>query len=97
MRRNTNGREYAPLVAQTQAQKRREGVSGNAKVLTPELKALVIKLLKQDFSPVQIHGRLRKTGEGAVSHETLYRIIGTYKKQGSPLYTPMRHHRKTIS
>ncbi len=46
MRRNTNGHKYAPLVAQAQAQKRRECVSGNAKVLTPELKALVIKLLK---------------------------------------------------
>ncbi len=29
-----------------------------------------------------------------MSHETLYRLIGKDRKQGSNLYTPMRHRRK---
>jgi IS30 family transposase len=86
-----------PLAAQTQAPKRRECVSTSAKILTPELKALVITLLQQDFSPVPISGRLRKTGEASISHENLDRLIWKYKKQGGNLYIHLRDRGKKIS
>jgi IS30 family transposase len=91
LRRNREESRYGPLVAQTQAQKRRECVSTSAKIFTPELKALIIKLLQQDFSPVPISGRLRKTGEASISHENFDRLIWKDKKQGGNLYIHLRH------
>ncbi len=67
---------------------------GVTKILTPELKTLVIPLVQQDFSPVPIRGGFKKTGVASVRHETLYRLIGKDKKQGGNLYRHLRNQGK---
>ena len=50
----------------------------------------VEELLKQDYSPEQISGFLRKEGEFQISHETIYRYILADKKRGGLLFSRLR-------
>jgi len=51
-------------------------------------------LIKQDWSPQQIEGRLRIDNKPFVSHETIYKIIRNDKIDGGNLYTHTRHRLK---
>jgi IS30 family transposase len=51
-------------------------------------------LLRQDFSPEQVSGWLRRQGEFTISHETIYRHIWTDKLTGGTLYQHLRGARK---
>ena len=55
---------------------------------------LVIRRLKQLWSPEQIAGRLRREGRLQISHETIYRYIWADQRQGGTLYTYLRGARK---
>ena len=57
---------------------------------TAELRAKVISLLEQDYSPEQITGVLKKQDEIAVSHELIYQFIWKDKKQKGTLHTHLR-------
>jgi transposase, IS30 family len=50
----------------------------------------VIQLLKMDYSPDQVSGYLHKTGEFAISYETIYRYLLADKKHGGELYKLLR-------
>jgi len=52
--------------------------------------SIVIKLLKQDFSPDQISGLLKKQGKLSISHETIYKYIWKEKRAGGELYKHLR-------
>ncbi len=45
------------------------------KLMTPELEARVLQLLKQSLSPEQISGYLKQHHNESISHETIYRFI----------------------
>lgn len=51
-------------------------------------------LLRQDWSPEQVAGRLRREGILSISHETIYRAIWADKAAGGTLYTHLRGARK---
>lgn len=51
-------------------------------------------LVREDWSPEQIAGRLRRLGELVISHETIYRYIWADKRAGGELYRHLRGARK---
>ena len=51
-------------------------------------------LIRQDFSPEQVAGRLKLEGGLRISHETLYRYIWRDKEAGGTLYQHLRGARK---
>src|SRR6266705_3718397 len=51
-------------------------------------------LLREDWSPEQVAGWLRRQGERAISHETIYRYIWADKRAGGALYRHLRGARK---
>lgn len=63
--------------------------------LTDELKRKVNELIRKDWSPEQIAGRLCQQGVANIHHETIYQYILRDKKSGGTLYTHLRHQNKT--
>ena len=61
---------------------------------TPRLKDQVECLIREDFSPEQIVGRLRAQGKTCVSHERIYQHIWSNLKAGGDLYTHLRRNKK---
>jgi len=51
-------------------------------------------MLRKDYSPEQVVGRLRMEGVQAMSHETIYRWIWADKKRGGTLWLHLRGARK---
>src|SRR5712692_8607615 len=56
--------------------------------------ARVQTLVREDWSPEQIAGRLRRHRELAISHETIYRHLWADKHAGGTLYRHLRGARK---
>jgi IS30 family transposase len=56
--------------------------------------ALVERKLKKEWSPEQISGRLKQSGELSISHETLYIHIWRDKENGGQLYRCLRQATK---
>ena len=63
--------------------------------LAPHCWQEVITLLKQDFSPEQISGSLRRNGSFTVSHETIYQFIYDDESRGGSLFKHLRIVTKT--
>jgi transposase, IS30 family len=63
--------------------------------LAPHFWQEVIALLKQDFSPEQISGSLRRNGSFTVSHETIYQFIYDDESRGGSLFKHLRIVTKT--
>jgi IS30 family transposase len=62
-----------------------------------DVKQEIVAMIKQDWSPQQITGRLKLKNMPAISHETIYKIIRKDKADGGVLYKHTRHklkHRK---
>ena len=51
-------------------------------------------LLREQWSPEQVAGHLRRDGEFAISHETIYRHVWRDLRRGGSLYTHLRGARK---
>ena len=92
LRRNTGGRGYRPkqadLLAHHRASKRHAARISEATWGTIE------SLLRQDWSPEQISGRLKRDGEATVSHEWIYQYVLKDKQSGGTLYRHLRCKRK---
>ena len=56
----------------------------------PDAWKRVEELVRQDFSPEQVSGHLRRTKELSISHETIYRHVWEDKRTGGALYTHLR-------
>ena len=54
----------------------------------------VEQLLRQDYSPEQVSGHLRRTKELLISHETIYRHVWKGKERGGDLFKHLRGSRK---
>ena len=92
LKRNSVDQNYTPEEAQKQAQNRRKSLSF-CKMLV-DLTIEIEELLKQDWSPQQISGWLKKQGKSHVSHETIYKHIWADKKRGGTLFKHLRHSGK---
>ena len=97
LKRNANLKgKYSFCYAQDMAELRKERMKQPRKLL-PDLKKKIILMIKEDFSPQQIEGRLKLKNQSFVSHETIYKIIRSDKQEGGNLYKHTRHklkHRK---
>ena len=91
LKRNRGQRGYRPQQAHGLALERRQkGVPR----ITAETWRLVEKLLRQDWSPEQISGRLKKEQGICISHEWIYQYVLTDKQAGGDLYRHLRCQKK---
>ena len=91
LKRNHGQRGYRPQQAQSLAMERRQ--KGVARIAT-ETWTLVEKLLRQDWSPEQISGRLKKEQKVGISHEWIYHYVLEDKQAGGDLYRHLRCQKK---
>jgi len=91
LKRNRGQRGYRPQQAQELATERRQKV---VRRITAEIWKLVESLLKQDWSPEQISGRLKKEQGMRISHEWIYEHILADKQAGGTLYKHLRCQKK---
>ena len=91
--RNTGNRGYRYQQAQNKATARHESKEKAIK-MTDTLKLKITFYLKQDWSPEQISGRLKRVDGVCLHHETIYRFILSDKKQKGMLYKHLRHQGK---
>jgi len=97
VRRNKNKHGgYSWRLAHEMAQERKERLPGNR--ATPEwIRQKVFRLVRDEWSPKQISGYLKKHENISISHETIYKWIREDKQNGGSLYMHCRHkmkHRK---
>jgi transposase, IS30 family len=91
LRRNgtrADGR-YRASTAQERANGRRSRSRRNRRFSAEDF-ALIDALLCRQWSPEQVAGHLRRLGQLAISHETIYRHVWRDKKEGGALYTHLR-------
>lgn len=84
---------YRPQLADWYARGRRSRSRRNRRFTAADW-ARVQALLREDWSPEQVAGWLRRQGELAISHETIYRYIWADKRAGGRLYRHLRGARK---
>jgi len=89
--RNRGQRGYRPQQAQSLAMDRRQKAIPR---IRPETWVLVEKLLRQDWSPEQVSGRLKKEQKVCISHEWIYQYILKDKQAGGDLYRHLRCQKK---
>jgi len=88
LRRNRGQRGYRPKQAHRKAlMRRRQKVQSRIKRSTWRL---VDEKLREDWSPEQVSGWLKKRCDIAISHERIYQYILTDKKSGGDLYKHLR-------
>lgn len=93
LRRNLGERGYRPKQAQQKAQLRRQA-KHNAKRITPQTWQQVEAFLRQDWSPEQISGYLKKHNLATLSHERIYQYIYADQAQGGEWHTHLRCRKK---
>ena len=91
LKRNRGQRGYRPQQAHELAVVRRQKVVPR---ITAEVWNSVESLLKQDWSPEQISGRLKKEQGIRISHEWIYQHILVDKQAGGNLYKHLRCQKK---
>ena len=88
LKRNTGRRGYRPKQAHRFAMERRQA-KVKARISEEEWRRIEA-LLRQDWSPEQIGGRLALEGRRKVSHEWIYQHIYADKQAGGDLHTHLR-------
>lgn len=89
LKRNKGQRGYRPRQAHSLAQTRRQS-SFNATKIKPKTWLKITSLIVKDFSPEQISGYLKASGQPSASHERIYQHIYRDKQQGGSLYIHLR-------
>jgi IS30 family transposase len=91
LERNSDGRNgvYKSKLAQSKYENRLSLKPKRIK-LTSDLREEIIEMIKEDFSPEQISGVLKKNGEISFSHESIYQMIWEDKKHKGLLYQHLR-------
>lgn len=84
---------YRPMFAVQMTSGRRRRSRRNRR-FGPEHFATIEEMLREDFSPEQIVGRLRLEGVRVMSHETIYLHIWADKAHGGSLWRHLRGARK---
>jgi IS30 family transposase len=80
---------YRPQLAEWYARGRRARARRNRRFSASDWERIQT-LLREDWSPEQVAGRLRLERELAISHETIYRYVWANKRQGGQLYRHLR-------
>jgi IS30 family transposase len=80
--RNTGGSGYRYKQAHVFARQRHE-LKNKATKLTDEIKKIIAKYIKLDWSPEQVCGRLNKEDIISLHHETVYRYVLKNKHRGA--------------
>ena len=94
VKRNKQVKEpYYAGIADNLARKRKKVCRKPVK-LTDSVQRILIPYIKDDWSPEQIAGRLKITGELMISHETIYKFISQDKTNGGQLYKHLRGKHK---
>ena len=91
LRRNTGGRGYRPRQADAKAIGRRAKAKPRITATTWEV---VEEKLREDWSPEQVSGWLKKRQGIPISHEWIYQHILADKQAGGGLYTHLRCQKK---
>ena len=89
LQRNRGLKGYRPKQAHLKATNRRQDAAKYVK-LTPKIITLVNSLIRQDFSPDQVSGSLKRNHGVMISHETIYRHLLADKANGGSLYKHLR-------
>ena len=84
---------YRPRLADWYARGRRSHSRRNRQFTATDW-ARIHGLLRDDWSPEQVAGWLRRHRELAISHETIYRYVWADKRDGGTLYQHLRGARK---
>jgi transposase, IS30 family len=95
LRRNStraDGR-YRASTAQERTNGRRSRSRRNSRFREEDF-ARVAELLCRQWSPEQVAGHLRRSGQLSISHETIYRHVWRDKRDGGLLHTHLRGARK---
>ena len=79
LRRNRGGRGYRPQQAQKLVMERKPKA---VRRISAKTWAVVEKLLRQEWSPEQISGRLKKEQKVCISHEWIYQHVLAEKQAG---------------
>ncbi len=95
VRRNHTPRDgtYRPQLADWYARGRRSRSRRNRR-FSAAAWARIQALLREDWSPEQVAGWLRRHRELAISHETIYRYVWADQRAGGTLYRHLRGARK---
>ena len=91
LKRNRGQRGYRPQQAHERAVGRRRKARSR---ISAELWATVEHLLRQDWSPEQISGRLKKEQKVCISHEWIYQYVLNDNRAGGDLYRHLRCQKK---
>ena len=91
LKRNRGKCGYRPQQAHELASGRRQK---SVPSITAEVWAVVERLLRQDWSPEQISGRLKKEQKVCISHEWIYQYVLADKQVGGDLYKHLRCQKK---
>lgn len=91
IKRNSDGRsgKYNDDLANRKYTSRQKN-KNKKKRFIPEVRESVESLLKQEYSPEQVTGTLKKQGKKTVSPERIYQHVWSDKKKGGDLHTHLR-------
>ena len=92
LRRNVGQRGYRPKQAHRKAKQRRRKSARTR--ITAETWTRIAEKLRQDWSPEQVSGWLKKHTATPVSHAWIYQYIYANKRAGGDLYTHLRCQKK---
>src|SRR5947208_6127292 len=92
LRRNRGRRGYRPGRAHELAEARRRAT--HRPRITEATWAVVESLLRLEWSPEQVAGRLKLEGRPTVSHERIYRHVWADKRAGGTLHLHLRCQRE---
>jgi IS30 family transposase len=92
-RNSIKGQSYSAEQAQVHSTVRHKQ-KHKRKAITKRIEKYIRDKLKEDWSPEQISGRLRREKDITIHHETIYRFIYTNKANGGRLYKHLRHKNK---
>ncbi len=85
---------YRPLQAHGYARTRRSHSRRNFRLTAQDWHMVEVLLMKEDWSPEQIAGRLDLEGRLQICHETIYRHVWNDKRHGGLLHTHLRQATK---
>lgn len=89
LKRNSGQRGYRPKQAQEFSENRRSQAQKAVKITTV-VRAAIECLLRQELSPQQVVGYLKRERKLSLHHETVYRLIYADKAAGGDLYAHLR-------
>jgi len=93
LRRNTGERGYRAKQANEKALERRERATSKKRI-SAESWEVVEEKVRQDWSPEQVSGWLKKYQETAISPEWIYQHLLVDQQAGGDLHTHLRQHGK---